>query len=1131
MSEELPTDVPEWMQAAMRTLVSSSRTLPSASSFVDKPEWPMLLEAAVVQSFLPRQLRTEFPSEEARAAAEKVLLKYAETIHDPGGTKWSLTQQARRDVLNAALQAGAGTVRAAIERTTSLFRDDVSAALRQCLVSTTTAPPLPNDLPSLEAMRSARGLLTDVDGVSQAGLDELDKEIELRRLLAPFERMIGETVDADGNRTDRFFGRVEENDMLRNYVGEVSASTWMRRAIGLGVATARVVSGVKPLSVWGIGGVGKTTLIAKFMLDHARAAESRFPFAYLDFDRPTISARNLTALFLEICSQVASQFPAIAGRLDAVRSRVEEIGRRASNGSEALKTLLPSLRDFRGTLDAHFESLDSTIGFRRAFLIVFDTFEVAQYDPESLNDLADFVSGFTPPDDSSLWPRLRVVLSGRQQVTEFGGPVDELPIDALDRPGSISMLLDLAQGAAKPIGHKDAERLIKEIVRAVGSDRKKGVDPLRLRLIGATFRDTDEKSGASHVASLISELREPISVSGISGRAWVDGLLVRRVLNHVRDRRVKALSDPGLVVRYITKDVIRDVMTVATPDPARTSEDVGDSENFEPWRVTDEEADSILKAFAKEVSLVTPLGKDALQHRQDVRRQMLPLIRSRRPHRFERVNRLAFEFFRAAVERAPEDRTAAAEAIYHGLMLGVASKREGFEQLDWLWRGPGFEPRIDIEEFAGDKDAARFLRAKTGQKLSADDVGHLPVTNQRDYLRSWLPSFLKDTVGERSLELIRKIAGDDFAGLQREPRAAAVVARLLYRSGRWEESRQLAWRFLRGEGDLPDTHFNVALAPEEEALVSLARTWSTITTRSSLDPWVTATVARSMASRHGMARTQDGIGRVQLLSYSAVSAFMDKKTSTPLVEDLRRDLVQVAVNVSPAEWQKDWRVLRLAVMCGGIGAHRIVETFARFSTSFPREREALKVIADFIDAVYVGDPERNLGRIHGLIRDARGGSTRAFDDLDDLLVRERARFSKLVYDQPHIVLAVQNVATYEHSDWENVLGNALNRALKSDQGLTNEIRRTLLRAELLPDDVEGRNRTSFGRGVVRFAASNARFLELARRLADIKWAPTPESQAPQDVIALARAMLSWHETLREFVNSVDRDGETQARAR
>jgi hypothetical protein len=190
---------------------------------------------------------------------------------------------------------GRKEVRAAVERTEARFNDPVSSALRECLRGGDLTQSLPGDLPVLEALRHASGLLTDVEGLSRqarTAIPTLDREIGMRRLFAPLERMVGESPGSADVRRDRFFGRHAELEKLRSYVGVVRADSLLQQANRAFSRASGSLFGRAPLTVWGVGGVGKTTLIAKFMLEHVRAAEWRFPFAYLDFDRPTVSARK-----------------------------------------------------------------------------------------------------------------------------------------------------------------------------------------------------------------------------------------------------------------------------------------------------------------------------------------------------------------------------------------------------------------------------------------------------------------------------------------------------------------------------------------------------------------------------------------------------------------------------------------------------------------------------------------------------------------------------------------------------------------------------------------------------------------------------------------------------------------------
>ena len=170
----------------------------------------------------------------------------------------------------------------------------------------------------------------------------------------------------------------------------------------------------------------------------------------------------------------------------------------------------------------------------------------------------------------------------------------------------------------------------------------------------------------------------------MAAKIWIDGILVRRILGHVRDERVKALADPGLVVRRITWEVIQKVMTQGTSKPSgkgATAEEVDlDADITDPWMIDETEAQSIFTAFSKEVTLVED-DNDGLRHRADVRQQMLPLIRARRPKRFKLLNKLAYDYFSARALKDPKDLTAAGEAIYHGLWLD-----EPLETLNSFWR-------------------------------------------------------------------------------------------------------------------------------------------------------------------------------------------------------------------------------------------------------------------------------------------------------------------------------------------------------------------------------------------------------------------------------------------------------------
>src|SRR6266481_5534748 len=342
-----PGKLPEWVRGALKASMDAPGQLTTQRPDRNQLAWPLLVDAAVVAGFLPRDLAPGIFEGESRSTAENSVLGFAETMRDPGGLKWSLKSETRTAVLSEALRSG--DVADALRRTAKQFNDPVSRALRLFLTGQGTESTA-LDLKTLEATRTAASWLSRVPGLTLPGIDNLDREIELRRLLAPLERMIGQSAaGSDPSITHRFFGRQDELEQLRDYVGVIPAVSLTAVATRALSWVARTLKGRLPLAVWGVGGVGKTTLISKFVLEHAEAAVSRYPFAYLDFDRTTISARNRVGLLSEMCLQVGAQFDELTQPMADLRSRVNEFATGSAEASErdSITRLYPYVGEFR----------------------------------------------------------------------------------------------------------------------------------------------------------------------------------------------------------------------------------------------------------------------------------------------------------------------------------------------------------------------------------------------------------------------------------------------------------------------------------------------------------------------------------------------------------------------------------------------------------------------------------------------------------------------------------------------------------------------------------------------------------------------------------------------------------------
>ena len=146
------------------------------------------------------------------------------------------------------------------------------------------------------------------------------------------------TLVADG-----FFGRARELAEMAEYAELVLVAGHLARA-GRRLRRILKISNKPPLMIFGPGGAGKSTLVAKFVLDYVDAAGARrFPFAYLSFDRPDLNIEQPLTLLEEAARQMAALFPSIDSTATSLTHEIRttasalqaSLDRRASQDSYA----------------------------------------------------------------------------------------------------------------------------------------------------------------------------------------------------------------------------------------------------------------------------------------------------------------------------------------------------------------------------------------------------------------------------------------------------------------------------------------------------------------------------------------------------------------------------------------------------------------------------------------------------------------------------------------------------------------------------------------------------------------------------------------------------------------------------
>ncbi|WP_431682438.1 hypothetical protein [Kitasatospora sp. KL5] len=671
--------------------------------------------AAVLACYDPATLR---PVDHAPDnTALQSLLAASEPVYGAEGTQeWRLPEPLRRTTL--AAMAGPDAYRRALDANPDRPQGPVQQALTRYL--TGTAPPAAEqDLDELLA--TAR--VTDWLGGLVPGLpgsDEVTDHLERRQLLEPLRRLV----------SSHFGGRADVLAELADHTAGTDP---------------------RPMLLWGPGGIGKSTVLARFILDgEHRGATPRLPFAFIDLDRPGMLPQEPLTLLLDAVRQLRIQHPGLRPLAEFFTGKW--ISRAATPD---LHTLVAAHADSaaaaRGTPDhitasarlltapsereelyQEFARLLTLVLPEGPVLIAVDTFETAQYQGPEV--LAELWRMFDRLADAN--PAVRIVLSGRAPV-DLPARTRRLP--DFDRDAARAYLHSLLGPAADPAG-------LDRVIDLVGGN------PLSLRLAADLVR-------ADGLADLTGTGADR-TLERITGEE-LHGYLYRRVLDHIEDPDVCRLARPALVLRRLTPDVLRYVLAAPSGVPVRD----------------DQRATELFDLFAREVALLTRAADGALEHRGDVRRQLLPLLRAEAPDQVAEIHEAAVLHY---VQQ--EDLTSRAEELYHRLSLG-----EPAAELDRRWQ-PGVEALItgSIDELP--PAAQAYLASRSGRTLFSATLRDVPAEEWERHAEVQVTRLLELDDPHGAAEVI---AGRP-AGAEHGPRLLLLEARVRAALGDVPAARALA---------------------------------------------------------------------------------------------------------------------------------------------------------------------------------------------------------------------------------------------------------------------------------------------------------------------------------------------------
>lgn len=512
-----------------------------------------------------------------------------------------------------------------------------------------------------------------------------------------------------------FVGRTDEIDKL------------------MGLLTATPRRDVRGVFMSGPPGIGKSALMERVIARHYDMFHS--VIVRLDFDRAGLDVTDLRVLTMEAARQVADRIGDTATELLAERMRTASL-------QEGSDSILEARRTFPVQL-----ATEMTLTLNRSsrpLLVVVDTLEALQARGAThLNQLFDWLQRLSEAGIQNM----AVLAAGRAAPPEeFKKVAGEVPLEGLSRPDAIDFAEELN------VNPQDS---------ATVAERAAYV-PLAIKLAADIVK-------ADGIEALPDKKPNP---------KFASAMLYRILLSRIDDDRLRSLAHPGLIVRRISADLLREVIAPEVDLPNLSHDDARtlfDALALQHWLVKIDEQDPSF-----------------VRHREDIRQDLLPLLYQEDPALCAKIDRRAMKWFAAR-----DDAKSEVDALYHRLQL---------------LRRPGSRPAIP-EDIAAQFDeatiselpeAAQVLVRQVAGRFSGVGLSVSKAQTAND--DAWLVRELTNIIaksdwaeGRNLVERIQKTGAID-------PRSqlADAVRAFWWRSGQWHDANWLLRERDRLGGDDSD---------------------------------------------------------------------------------------------------------------------------------------------------------------------------------------------------------------------------------------------------------------------------------------------------------------------------------------
>jgi hypothetical protein len=581
-----------------------------------KELWQGIRErAAVLGAFEPLELIKTVEegggsdSESDRLEALSALSSECSEVLDAPAGQWRLDPDSRRSILQDLDESGrlVGLAKSLAGKAA----DDFGDYLLQAILGNAEIPKL-GAIEQLGALRSAVQFAAPLSSETPP--------------LAAVETAVTRTESQDAIQfllPGKLWGRDEQIAKMEAF------------AESGGAAQSERASPWRALVISGVGGSGKSAILAELARRSRRDGWDGMPIIWLDFDRVSLASADSTTLMLEFVRQLTPHREELASQL----SKFREEFRGLSAGTEAMNFSQSGSRA-SGMWSLWKGLLQGALPIEQPVVLILDTYEEILLRSDGRDDeIRRWL------DDLAIEGELRNLLpvfSGRAfpkpWLDSLGERVaDEIALGDLGPEAALRLLReDLKRSEQKP-----EEYPLAALVETFGGN------PLMLKILSRYLAE----NGPETARDLLDE-----GEGGDFQKSLSKGFLYDRILKRLRvdDEGLRKLAHPGLTLRRVTPDIIQKVLA----GPCG----LGD--------IDTKHAKKLYEHLSRQVWLVDAHREaGAVHHRRDLRRLVLGLMSEDDRKASQAIHLAAARYYAERRDPALSEHDQAIEAAYHGLFV------------------------------------------------------------------------------------------------------------------------------------------------------------------------------------------------------------------------------------------------------------------------------------------------------------------------------------------------------------------------------------------------------------------------------------------------------------------------------